>query len=91
MTGKLYLIPVPLGDDAWHTVPMYAIDIIHQMRYFIVEKAKTARHFIKDTQPPYPISDLTVYELEKETSNKDIIQWLAHTAEVPVRLQIRSR
>jgi 16S rRNA (cytidine1402-2'-O)-methyltransferase len=74
--GKLYLIPVPLGADAWHTVPAYAIDIIHNTRHFIVEKAKTARHFIKDTHPPYPISDLTIWELEKHNDSKEIKNWL---------------
>jgi 16S rRNA (cytidine1402-2'-O)-methyltransferase len=79
--GKLYLIPVPLGTDAWHTVPTYAIDIIHKTKHFIVEKAKTARHFIKDTHPPYPISDLTVWELEKTNNTKEIKEWLNITTQ----------
>jgi 16S rRNA (cytidine1402-2'-O)-methyltransferase len=79
--GKLYLIPVPLGTDTWHTVPAYAVGVIHDLRHFIVEKAKTARHFIKETTPPYPISDLTVWELEKQNDAKQIREWLGATTQ----------
>ena len=65
LKGKLFLIPTVLGDDALQSIPNYVIEQIHALRYFIAERAKTARHFIKATQPPYPISDLTVMELNK--------------------------
>jgi 16S rRNA (cytidine1402-2'-O)-methyltransferase len=52
--GKLYLIPTPLGEGVLHTIPPYVVDIIHTLDTFIVERAKTARHFIKATNPPYP-------------------------------------
>jgi 16S rRNA (cytidine1402-2'-O)-methyltransferase len=65
MLGKIYLIPTPLGDDVLHTIPPYVIEIIHQLDTFIVERAKTARHFIKATTPPYPLSSVTVFELNE--------------------------
>ncbi len=65
--GKLYLIPSPLGEDAIHTIPPYVVDIIHRLDYFIAERAKTARHFIKQTQPLKAFSELTFYELNKRT------------------------
>lgn len=65
--GQIFLIPTPLGDDALHTIPPYVIDTIHSLDTFVVERAKTARHFIKATQPPYPISDLTVIEIDANT------------------------
>jgi 16S rRNA (cytidine1402-2'-O)-methyltransferase len=69
--GKLYLIPTPLGDDVLHTIPPYVVDIIHSLDTFIVERAKTARHFIKATNPPYPLSILTVFELEDKGQSFD--------------------
>lgn len=69
--GKLYLIPTPLGDDALHTIPPYVVDIIHSLDTFIVERAKTARHFIKATAPPYPLSSVTVFELDNTSHTID--------------------
>ena len=69
--GKLFLIPVELGVGALHPIPQYVIDHIHNLRFFIAERAKTARHFIKSTKPPYPISDLTVMELNKRVDTAE--------------------
>lgn len=69
--GKLFLIPVELGEGALHPIPNYVIERIHSLRYFIAERAKTARHFIKSTKPPYPISDLTVFELNKRVDTAE--------------------
>ncbi len=65
--GKLYLIPTPLSENGLHTIPPYVVQIIHALRYFIVERAKTARHFIKSTNPPYPISAVEIVELNEHT------------------------
>jgi 16S rRNA (cytidine1402-2'-O)-methyltransferase len=69
--GKLYLIPTPLGEDVLHTIPSYVVDVIHKLDTFIVERAKTARHFIKATNPPYPLSILTIFELEDKGQSFD--------------------
>lgn len=67
MKGKIYLIPTPLGEEALQTIPPYVIEIIHSLDTFVVERAKTARHFIKATLPPYPLSSVTVFEIEDNT------------------------
>ncbi len=69
--GKIYLIPTPLGEDALHTIPPYVVEIIHTLDTFIVERAKTARHFIKATLPPYPLSNVTVFEIDSTTQSID--------------------
>jgi 16S rRNA (cytidine1402-2'-O)-methyltransferase len=67
MPGKLYLLPTPLGEDANATLPDYVIAILHQLDFFIVEKAKTARHFIKSTGHPKPLPSLEMLELNEHT------------------------
>lgn len=67
MKGKIYLIPTPLGEEALQTIPPYVIEIIHSLDTFVVERAKTARHFIKATLPSYPLSSVTVFEIEDNT------------------------
>lgn len=79
--GKLYLIPTPLHEDSLHTIPNYVIQRIHQLDTFIVERAKTARRFIKATQPPFAIQTLTIYELGKHTPVEEWRQFLKDAEE----------
>ncbi len=74
--GKLYLIPCPLGENAGHTIPPYVVAILHKLDVFIAERAKTARAFIKTTQPTKPFSDLIFYELNKRSEDAEIATFL---------------
>lgn len=74
--GKLYLLPVPLGEDAWHTVPQYVLEIIHQLDVFVVERAKTARHFLKAIEFPRAFDDCLFFELNKRTLPEEIPTFL---------------
>ncbi|HQU57605.1 MAG: SAM-dependent methyltransferase [Phaeodactylibacter sp.] len=74
--GKLYLIPAPLGEQAAHTIPQYVTDILHRLDVFIAERAKTARRFIKETDPVKPFSELTFYEITKYTPPEERAQFL---------------
>lgn len=65
--GKLYLIPAPLGEESVHTIPAYVLDHLHRLDVFIAERAKTARRFIKQTDPVKPFSELHFFELNKRT------------------------
>lgn len=75
--GTLFLIPIPLGEDAVFSLPQYAIDKIHRLDFFIAERARTARRFIKTTNPDRPISELTVFELDKRNPEEGIASFLA--------------
>ena len=74
--GKLYLIPTPLGEGIPHTIPAYVIDILHRLDIFIAERAKTARQFIKTTNPVKAFSELTFYELNKRTTPEEMSTFL---------------
>lgn len=77
--GKLYLLPVPLGEDSWHTVPEYVKEIICGLDAFVVERAKTARRFLKGIDFPTPFDDCLFYELNKRTRAEDIPDFLEAT------------
>jgi 16S rRNA (cytidine1402-2'-O)-methyltransferase len=64
----LYLIPTPIADDALHTLPAYALAVARRLDVFIVERAKTARHFIKSIGPERPLPELTFVELPDNRS-----------------------
>ena len=81
MQASLFLIPVTLGDTEHRKVlPEYNRDIILQIKYFIVENVRTARRFLKKTEPSIVIDELTFYELNKHTSPEDISDYLAPLA-----------
>lgn len=67
MRPALYLIPAPLGEQAIHTIPAYVIGHLHALRHFVAERARTARRFIKATDPPFAIEELHIEELNEHT------------------------
>ncbi len=73
--GKLYLLPVPLGENAIHTIPTYVKEMIQTLDIFIVERAKTARHFIKALCPGKSL-DLNLLELNEHTPLEEITNFL---------------
>jgi 16S rRNA (cytidine1402-2'-O)-methyltransferase len=47
-----------------HTIPPYAQEVVRGLEIFIVEKAKTARHFVKSLNPSKPIQEMIFVELQ---------------------------
>lgn len=75
--GTLFLIPVTLGETPVSKVlPAYNREIIVSLRYFIVENVRTARRFLKQTEPEINIDELTFFTLNKHTSRKDLSGFL---------------
>ena len=69
-TGTLYLIPVPLADNASaKSFTPYLTDTINQINEYIVENSKTARRFLKEAGLQTPQSELIVHDYGKH--NRD--------------------
>lgn len=72
-TGKLYLIPTTLGDNApLEVLPISVKKIIEQVNTYIVENEKTARRFIKKINPGKSQSALNIFHLNKFTDPNDL-------------------
>jgi len=77
MKGKLFLFPTTLGDsDLNHILPVFNIELICQIKHFIVEDLRTARRFLKKCNRDIDIDSLQFFELNKHTSKDDIINFL---------------
>lgn len=74
--GTLYLIPVSLHENWSPQMPNYIADVAKNIQYFIVEKAKTARRFIKLMQHPLKLEEIILFELNKHTEFKEIDEFL---------------
>lgn len=78
----LYLIPVTMGETSIDKVlPSYNKEIILQISYFIVENIRSARRFLKKTEPSINIDELTFFELNKHTNLAQIEDYLHPLAE----------
>jgi 16S rRNA (cytidine1402-2'-O)-methyltransferase len=78
ISGTLILIPTVLSELQTASIPLETITAIHNTRHFVVERARTARRYIKSTAPPYAIQDLNIVEIEKNSNGHiDIVMaWL---------------
>jgi 16S rRNA (cytidine1402-2'-O)-methyltransferase len=69
--GTLYLIPVPLAENAAaKSFTPYLANTINQVREYIVENEKTARHFLKEAGMKIPQSELSIHDYGKH--NRDV-------------------
>ena len=77
METALYLIPVTLGATPFHQViPAYNLDVIRQIRHFIVEEERTARRFLKMVDKSIDIDQLTFYPMGKHADPKQFQDYL---------------
>ena len=70
--GRLFLLPTPLGENADYTLPQYTLDTMFSLRYFVAERARTARRFLKAAGYPGSLQDIHFEELNKDTPNADV-------------------
>ena len=69
-SGTLYLIPVPLADEAAaKSFTPYLVDTINSIKEYIVENEKTARRFLKLAGLKTPQSELLIHDYGKH--NRD--------------------
>ena len=75
-SGTLFLLPIPLGENTLEVLPEAVKQKVNDLEIFIVERAKTARRFIKSVNPNRNITPITVHELDKYDPGKGIEAFL---------------
>lgn len=74
--GTLFLIPVPLSDNAAHkSFTAYLGDTINSLNTYIVENEKTARKFLKEAGIKIPQSDLVIHDYGKHKRNDSMVPY----------------
>lgn len=77
MQGKLYLIPSLLGNSRpGDVLPERVFKIINRLNFYIVEDIRSARRFLKRAGSAIDIDDITFYELNKYTEEKELAGYL---------------
>lgn len=76
--GRLFLIPVPLGQTPFDAVLPHAVsDCARQLTHFIAENAKSARAFLKALQSATPLQQINILELNEHTPPSALPELLA--------------
>ena len=78
MSGTLYLLPTVISEETLTSViPVDVREKARQINHFLVEAAKTARHYLKDLGHPKSIASLSIVEIGHEPDPAKIDEWLA--------------
>lgn len=76
-TGTIYMIPCGLGGETvLDILPSEVLSKVTELRCFIVEDIKSARRFLRKADRNFPIDESTFFELNKRTSQEDLISFL---------------
>jgi 16S rRNA (cytidine1402-2'-O)-methyltransferase len=76
--GTLYLIPVPLADEAAaKSLTPYLVDTINHITEYIVENEKTARRCLKEAGLKTPQSELVIHDYGKHSRDQPMSEFLA--------------
>ena len=78
MPGTLYLIPVPIAENALHTLPAEIGSITRSLSHYVAENARTARRFLKTLHPDLDLEPIQFSEIDKHNGpDKELLkQWL---------------
>lgn len=64
--GRLFILPINISESPLERVlPDYNRYIVNDLRFFIVEKVKTSRQFLRKMNREFPIDDSQFIELDK--------------------------
>jgi len=72
MSGTLFLIPAPLGDESIAWLPAAEAAKVLHIRHFVVEAEKTARKHLKALGISTPIRELAMSTLNEHTKPGDV-------------------
>src|SRR3954466_12636649 len=77
-TGELYLVPVPIADEALQSLPAEVYAVTAKLEYYFAENARTARRWIKKLHPEKNIELLQFSEIDKHSGpDRQLLkQWL---------------
>lgn len=75
-TPHLWLIPVPIAEDAWHTLPHYVQETLLFTKRLMAENARTLRRMLKKLDANAHIEEWTILELNKHQPEATDLSWL---------------
>ncbi len=71
LKGNIILFPCPIVDGKIESLSAETMTWLHQTDHFIVERAKTARHFLKAAGHPTPIQQIVIHEITNDPAENE--------------------
>lgn len=75
-SGKLFLIPTPIGEDIDKELPLINKEILKKIDVFIVEEIRTARRFLVANDCKYLIEQSIFHEFNEHSDHTNIHDFL---------------
>lgn len=84
--GVLYMIPVPVAENAIHTLSPDVAKHSSRIKHFFVENVREARRFLKSIDKTINIDELAFCETNRNTviDTKQLVKWLQAGLDVAV-------
>lgn len=75
--GKIFLIPVTLGDSDYRKViPEKVLEVTRSLRLFVVEDLRSSRRYLRLIDKDFPVNEATFHELNEHTNDLEIGHFL---------------
>jgi len=78
MTGKLFLIPTVLQEEALHVIPVYVHEITKTLDLFFVENERTARRYLRSSGYTRSFDEVILYPLNEHTPPEEIAGYVQY-------------
>lgn len=75
-SGKLILIPANLGSESSFKLPDFILDMIKPLRYFAVEREKSARRQLRSYGFTADFDEVKLYNIGKHSAQEDVLECL---------------
>ena len=76
MDVYIHLLPVPIGISINYEIPTEVMKQTLSIRYFLVEKIRTARRYLRSIDPAFPIDQCHFIEIGKRKNIADCKRFL---------------
>jgi len=63
--GQLILIPVPIAEDNWHSLPTEVFEHTEKLKFYYAENARTARRILRGMHPTLKLEDVQIEQYDK--------------------------
>ena len=74
---SIYLIPCPIVEESVASIPEDTRLVLYKINYFVVERIRTARRFLRKMNHPTPIDDMHFIEMGKHTEWLEVMEFLS--------------
>lgn len=77
--SKLYMVPSIISEEKSKEIPVATLQVIHKLKYYVAERARTARRFLKLCDLPFAIQEIEMVEMDKRdltAGQAEVLAWL---------------